>query len=209
MSILTELETYPLKTAKMIKFEQFKEIIDLLEVQYKKDVKFSTVMEDYLDGHFVATLNTDLITAFHALVNATLEHSDEPNKSDMNWIEWYMYETNFGENPMNGIVDGEMFEVKNVETLYQIMTKYEQFVFKKFEQYNHNSKEVWVNSHLRGMHKQYCLCNHCAKFKPDSNDNCEIAEQVFTIDKQFGIATPVWECPEFNNKNISKNGRKD
>ena len=70
---------------------------------------------------------------------------------------------------------------------------------KKYEQYRHHGKGmVWVNSELKGRHKDYCLCYSCTKFIPqDRNANCVIADLLYATDCAMGIVTPVFECPNF------------
>jgi hypothetical protein len=72
---------------------------------------------------------------------------------------------------------------------------------KMFEKYNHHAREVWVNSELKGKHKEYCLCWDCIKLNPDDRElNCTIANLLFAVDCAVGITTPVFECPEFKEK---------
>ncbi len=66
------------------------------------------------------------------------------------------------------------------------------------EVYEHHGASVAVQPHLRGKHREHCLCfQGCRKFRPGSRGNCEIAQAVFTNCVKFDIVTPVWECPRF------------
>lgn len=67
----------------------------------------------------------------------------------------------------------------------------------KFIKYNHHGKEVWVNKDLKGKHKDHCLCFSCENFKPNQADNCEIAEENYSLCKKHNLVLPVYECPEF------------
>ena len=69
--------------------------------------------------------------------------------------------------------------------------------FDKVVWYEHHGKMVAVRSLYRGHHKQHCLCYLCSKFHPCMSDNCPVAQRVYELDVEFGITTPVWECPEF------------
>jgi hypothetical protein len=60
--------------------------------------------------------------------------------------------------------------------------------------------EVFVDEDLKGKHREHCLCHKCEKFKPGSADNCKIASAVFGNCVKFSIVTPVWECPEYRQK---------
>ena len=68
------------------------------------------------------------------------------------------------------------------------------------EKYEHHGKEVSVKTELKGKHRDHCLCYGCDKFKPDTEDNCEIANAVFENCTDFHIVSPVWECPKFQEK---------
>ena len=62
----------------------------------------------------------------------------------------------------------------------------------------HHGNTVWVRTDLMGRHRDYCLCHKCKKFKPEvRRENCTIANEVYAVDCRFGLVTPVWECPEF------------
>jgi hypothetical protein len=68
------------------------------------------------------------------------------------------------------------------------------------EKYEHHGVEVSVESKNKGQHRQNCLCFYpCAKFKPDTAENCPIAKDVFAICVRHHITTPVFECPEFED----------
>lgn len=71
----------------------------------------------------------------------------------------------------------------------------------KYEKYTHHNFTVKVRSDLRGKHCEHCLCYDCKEFCPaDREANCKIARAVFANCVEFGIVTPVWECPEFEEK---------
>lgn len=64
--------------------------------------------------------------------------------------------------------------------------------------YEHHGTVVSVNPELKGKHRDHCLCfQGCARFKPGTSENCEIAQAVYKNCVDFGIVTPVWECPQF------------
>lgn len=66
--------------------------------------------------------------------------------------------------------------------------------------YLHYGKYVYVDEDLKGRHRAHCLCFRCAKFHPDTPINCDFAEQNYRTCKINGMAMPVWECPEFEQK---------
>ena len=65
------------------------------------------------------------------------------------------------------------------------------------ERYTHHGVEVAVQSELKGLHREHCLCHKCELFKPASADNCEIAQATFVNCVKFGTTTPMYECPKF------------
>ena len=74
---------------------------------------------------------------------------------------------------------------------------------KVFIQYEHvygdnNSAVVWVQEHLRGKHRDHCLCYSCALFKPGNRaENCKLANLLFDFAVEYDMVTPVWECKAF------------
>jgi len=63
--------------------------------------------------------------------------------------------------------------------------------------YEHHGNRVAVQEELKGTHREHCLCYGCDNFKPGTEENCDIAEAVYENCVDFGIVTPVWECPDF------------
>lgn len=63
--------------------------------------------------------------------------------------------------------------------------------------YAHHGAMVRVHADLKGKHRQHSLCYQCQLFKPDTLNNCHIAQAVFENCKKYNLTTPVWECPEF------------
>jgi hypothetical protein len=62
---------------------------------------------------------------------------------------------------------------------------------------------VFVRSDLKGMHRAHCLCwEPCARFKPGTPENCNIAQGLYEYDIKWSITTPVWECPFFEEANL-------
>ena len=68
-----------------------------------------------------------------------------------------------------------------------------------------HEKELSVQEHLNGRHREHCLCwQNCKSFKPNAVDNCKIAQKLFDFNVINGVTTPVWECVKYeeNNKKI-------
>ncbi len=69
------------------------------------------------------------------------------------------------------------------------------------ERYEHHGAIVAVDSKLKGKHKQHCLCWRCVWFDPaNREDNCPIANELYALDVKHNLVTPVWECPQFEEK---------
>ena len=67
--------------------------------------------------------------------------------------------------------------------------------------YEHHGKEVAVREDLQGQHRDHCLCWRCTYFTPDERtDNCPIANELYALCRTWGLATPVWECNLFEEK---------
>ena len=63
--------------------------------------------------------------------------------------------------------------------------------------YSHHGKVVSVYEHLKGKHRDHCLCYSCAKFHPGCDDNCPTAQKLYQFDVEYDLVTPVWECPQY------------
>ncbi len=63
----------------------------------------------------------------------------------------------------------------------------------------HHGVDVAVQEHLKGKHREHCLCfQNCALFTPDDRENnCPLANVLYTICCNFGVTTPVWECSKY------------
>jgi hypothetical protein len=69
------------------------------------------------------------------------------------------------------------------------------------EKYQHHGIVVSVRSDLKGRHREHCLCFTCSKFTLANRDgNCSKANALYALDVAFGMTTPVWECPDFDEK---------
>lgn len=67
----------------------------------------------------------------------------------------------------------------------------------EYECYEHWGQQVYVKSDLKGKHRKHCLCFSCKCFKPNTVNNCHIAQAAYENCAKFGTVTPVWECPKF------------
>jgi len=66
-----------------------------------------------------------------------------------------------------------------------------------FTSYVHHDTPVWTRVETQGKHRELCLCYVCGRFKPETPDNCPIAQRIYETCVLHGVVTPVFECPEF------------
>ena len=67
----------------------------------------------------------------------------------------------------------------------------------KIVSYVHHGTEVAVQEHLKGKHREHCLCYQCRRFVPDTPSNCPLAALVYALCVLEGVVLPVWECTYF------------
>ena len=75
----------------------------------------------------------------------------------------------------------------------------------KVVKYNHHGTEVSVIEHVKGKHREHCLCwQGCKHFKPESRkDNCYFANLLFNwlSDEAVPVlVAPVWECSKYEQE---------
>ena len=61
---------------------------------------------------------------------------------------------------------------------------------------------VWVSPLLEEIRGEECLCWNCSRLKPQQPDNCSIAESLYRICVEYGVATPVTRCPVWQPKQV-------
>lgn len=80
---------------------------------------------------------------------------------------------------------------------------------KVYVRYWHHNSLVVARMDLAGKHRSHCLCYDCDRFKPGSQDHCKIASSVYQNCVRFNIVTPVWECPDFKERDSHDSVRED
>ena len=69
------------------------------------------------------------------------------------------------------------------------------------ERYEHHGTVVAVQSHLKGTHREHCLCfAGCALFKQGTPENCPKAQELYLFCVKHGMTTPVFECPDYKGE---------
>ena len=71
----------------------------------------------------------------------------------------------------------------------------------KIVTYEHFGTIVSAFDRLKGKHKEHCLCwQQCKFFKPNTKDNCKIAQKNYELDVYYHVVTPVFECPIYRKE---------
>lgn len=65
--------------------------------------------------------------------------------------------------------------------------------------YEHHGTLVFADTKNVTTHRENCLCWKCDKLyiKP----KCKIAEELYKFCKKYKMTTPVYECPNFKDRN--------
>jgi hypothetical protein len=92
----------------------------LLE-DYLQSVKSLNEMTDNLRKVGVS-LSEDLIAAIYAPTNYAAKAIEELiNPNGFDWIEWFIWDNNFGESGLEAGLDGDVKPIKNVDDLWELM----------------------------------------------------------------------------------------
>ena len=67
----------------------------------------------------------------------------------------------------------------------------------KIMKYEHHGKDVYVREDLKGTHWDSCLCAICEDLNLGSDNKCPIADAIYKNCVEFGVVTPISECPAF------------
>jgi len=103
-----------------ITFEQFDEIIKLVKKQYDSDNKLCDFLEGYFDGNMIPTFNENYHNAIMKLLKIAFCDDNDNN----GWIDWFVYECNFGDNPMQCKLDGIEYKISSSLDFYNFMLIY-------------------------------------------------------------------------------------
>ena len=71
------------------------------------------------------------------------------------------------------------------------------------EKYVHHGTVVHVKTVLKGKHREHGLCYQCSKFYPEDEEHCPIARDTYMNCAKHNLVTPVFECPEFQQKIVT------
>lgn len=106
----------------MIAEKEFVKIIDALELQSKVNVEFAENLGKAFKNAFVANLLPDDETLVNAVISLLKENLGDTN----DWIDYYIYELEFGKKFKKGMVkdkNGKNFLLSNPKQLYKNLKK--------------------------------------------------------------------------------------
>jgi len=59
---------------------------------------------------------------------------------------------------------------------------------------------VWELPEADMQRREECLCLHCLKFKPEMDGHCKVAEKLYGVCKEFGLALFITRCEGWMTK---------
>ena len=106
----------------MISKENFIFVLSQIEKQENKDRNFTKFLQDgnYIDGHIVSTFSEPLLDTTLKLLSLFFEE-DVFNKKNDTWIEWFVYENDFGKQKMSCFIDNVKYKITNAEEMYNFL----------------------------------------------------------------------------------------
>ncbi|MFA5723156.1 MAG: hypothetical protein WC979_02775 [Candidatus Pacearchaeota archaeon] len=111
----------------MISKKDFDYIINAVKEQHELENKFTEFMQTYIDGNMASTLSVQLNLAFQRLWAITVEHCDTPEECESNWLEWFMYDCQFGETPMEATIDNKEYLADSTDAFYEILCAWDAY----------------------------------------------------------------------------------
>ena len=61
----------------------------------------------------------------------------------------------------------------------------------KVERY---STKTWETPAMDTLRREHCMCLHCLKMKPGEPDHCPVAQKLYEVCKNNGMAFMVTRC---------------
>ena len=100
----------------MLSKAAFTDVINNLQLQRIKEENFSNDMEKIFDVALICTFTECLSKACLRILEEAMD--DEPHQ----WIEYYIYETDFGKRDLECTLDNKPIKLRNVNDLYDLLT---------------------------------------------------------------------------------------
>ena len=115
-----------MKKLPIISKEEFIEVIDLLKKQYEKDYSFADFMEKYLDGRCVPMMSEYNGSAVIKLLSYIFDDRI-PNESDLTWIEWFIYENDWGNKKLSAHFNNNPYIISSADDMYDFLVDWINF----------------------------------------------------------------------------------
>lgn len=105
----------------MIEKENFVFVLSQIEKQIEKERKLVNFLsEGYIDGYPVSTFSEPLIETTIKLLSIFFEDDAFKNKSNT-WIEWFVYDDDFGRRGLTAFIDKKEYKFSNAEEFYDFL----------------------------------------------------------------------------------------
>jgi hypothetical protein len=96
--------------------ELFFKTMNLLKEQYEHDRKCHEAFSKILPNDYVSNYDND------KLYTACIELLEELVNDKAKWIEYFIWENDFGCNEFEAFINGVKFELKTIDDLWNIIT---------------------------------------------------------------------------------------
>ena len=93
---------------------EFEKRMLILEAYQDECKGITRTFQEFLDGFFVMTLGDKLIESYIELIAEKVE-------DDSKWIEWFIYENEWGLKKYTAGFEGEMKPIANLRDLYDLI----------------------------------------------------------------------------------------
>jgi hypothetical protein len=110
-----------------VSYEQFLEVMIAVIAQREENEVLRKSIEPLVDGNFIVTYGFDLCATAVRFLERTMRGGSalkiEGGKSEWYDIEWWLYETNCGENSPIVTIDNEPRLISTLEDLYDLIVE--------------------------------------------------------------------------------------
>lgn len=106
----------------MINKENFIFILSQIQNQIEKERNLIKFLQDnnYIDGHTASCFSEPLMSTSIKLLSLFFEDNAFNSKYGT-WIEWFIYENNFGKQKMSCFMNDKEYIISNVEEMYNFL----------------------------------------------------------------------------------------
>ena len=97
-----------------MELSEFKDRMSTLKINMEKVDTFAKALEKFCDTNIIFSINYDIYESYMDLLSQQMNDKSE-------FIDWYIYETNWGEKKMSAGYDGEETIIDTYEKLYNLI----------------------------------------------------------------------------------------